>query len=570
MVALSFMECAQAAGNLRLRFVPRFGAANLHRDTSYYRGDLPPVAISRLDLLLSRLALQKPDGSWLESADWFAYISLGNSRLEADSDGVPELDFKAIRFDIGLPDDVDRLPPTNWPAGHALNPELNGMHWAWQGQYIFTALEGHSEETGYSYHLAGASTRRTITIPVDFRGGGPVTLDITMDAAAWLGALDMAKAGTSSHSRPGDTLAIRLADHSAHAFSPLRVSYDVFHPSKALATAEGPKGTTPYELHISQRFAAPTLPADNPLTEQGVALGKALFNDVRLSRIGTQSCASCHQEALAMSDDKVVSPGGEGQLGKRNAMPLFNLAWHKAFFWDGRAATLRQQVLMPVQDKHEMNASLEKVQKRLSDDDEYPGLFQAAFGSPGISSERMAEALEQYLLTQVSQDSKFDLAVRKQATLNAEEKRGLELFITEYDPKRGLYGADCFHCHGGAQFTNHAFTNNGLDAEPADTGRFAVTGIAADKGKFKTPSLRNVALTAPYMHDGRFVTLEQVVEHYSTGVKRSSSLDPNLSKHPETGLNLSAADKKALVAFLKTLTDERLLPKSSPTVATTR
>ena len=186
-------------------------------------------------------------------------------------------------------------------------------------------------------------------------------------------------------------------------------------------------------------------------------------------------------------------------------------------------------------------------------------MFAAAFGSPQITAEKIGLALEQFVLTLTSFDSKFDRAMGGQAKLAADEQRGFELFMTEYEPRTGQFGADCFHCHGGANFSTHGFANNGLDADFKDSGRYEVTKKAGDKGKFAVPSLRNVALTAPYMHDGRFPTLEEVVEHYSRGVKRSTTLDPNLAKHPAGGLNLSAADKAALVAFLKTLTDERYL-----------
>lgn len=239
-------------------------------------------------------------------------------------------------------------------------------------------------------------------------------------------------------------------------------------------------------------------------------------------------------------------------------MPLFNLAWGHSFFWDGRAKSLREQVLKPIEDPLEMNAKLDDVLAKLGADRDYPRLFAAAFGSAGVTRERLALVLEQFLLTLVSQDSKFDRAAKKLGTLTDEERRGLELFVTENDPARGLRGADCFHCHGGNLFTNGQFANNGL-APRDDAGRFEVTGGESDRGKFKVPSLRNVAATAPYMHDGRFQTLEEVVEHYDSGVHRSATLDPNLAKHPASGLGLSAADKRALVAFLETLTDEEFL-----------
>jgi len=194
----------------------------------------------------------------------------------------------------------------------------------------------------------------------------------------------------------------------------------------------------------------------------------------------------------------------------------------------------------------------------------HPALFTAAFGSPEITAEKISLALENYLLTLTSFNAKFDRVLRGEEKFTPEEQRGFELFSTEYDPRRDQFGADCFHCHGGPLFQSQAFANNGSDGAFKDIGREKVTGKASDRGKFAVPSLRNIAPTAPYMHDGRFRTLEDVVEHYSTGIPRSASLDPNLAKHPDGGVPLSTEDKQALVAFLKTLTDGRYLSPGAP------
>jgi cytochrome c peroxidase len=202
--------------------------------------------------------------------------------------------------------------------------------------------------------------------------------------------------------------------------------------------------------------------------------------------------------------------------------------------------------------------TLTNVVAKLADADfDYAAAFTRAFGSPEITPEKIGLALEQYVLVQTSFDSKFDRVQRGEEQFTPDEQRGFELFATEYDPRRGQYGADCFHCHGGPLFQSQGFANNGLDDVFADPGRAKVTGNTNDLGKFAVPSLRNIALTAPYMHDGRFTNLDQVIEHYATGVKRSATLDPNIAKHPDGGLPLTPADKHALVAFLETLTDER-------------
>lgn len=533
------------------------------------------VEIQRLDFLLSGLALKRMDGTWVESEDWTAFYSLGKKRLKAQADGIPEGRYSAVRFDVGVPSAQDEADANLWPADHALHPDVCGLHWGWLGGYVYLALEGHwtradGVRSGFSYHLARQPNVVRVEVPVEFQGGGPLTLKLALDATRLLRGIDFAKDGNSTHSREGDPVLPRLKENLAGAFRVESVRYDRYqNPDAEVAaqTASLPKGTHPYPTAITQRLPQVRLPADNPLTVEGVALGEKLFHDPRLSVNNRQSCASCHHREAAFSDPQAFSVGAEGQMGKRNSMPLFNLAWSQEFFWDGRAKTLREQVLMPIQDKHEMNERLDRVVEKLEGSE---GDFAAAFGTEEISAERIAKALEQYLLTLVSQESRFDRAARKVAQMTEEEKLGLQLFVTEHDPVRGLRGADCFHCHGSTLFTDHQFKNNGLDLESTDLGRMLVTGDPADKGKFKTPSLRNIAVTGPYMHDGRFKTLEEVVEHYNSGVKRSETLDPNLAKHPDSGLQLTPAEKRALVAFLKTLTDEEFIAEPSPRKLATR
>jgi cytochrome c peroxidase len=304
-------------------------------------------------------------------------------------------------------------------------------------------------------------------------------------------------------------------------------------------------------------FPQPLLPADNPLTEEGIALGQRLFFDPRLAGGGGQSCASCHAPERAFSDAVAFSRGENGASGARNAMPLFNLAWAPHYAWDGSQPRIRDQARAAWTNPVEMNAQPERVVAALARDAALAAEFTRVFGAPAITAETVTLALEQYLLSLVSADSRFDRSLRGAVELTPEEKRGFELFVTEFDPARGRRGADCFHCHGGMLFTDFAVKNNGLDHLSADPGRASVTGRVADRGAFKTPSLRNIALTGPYMHDGRFATLEEVVAHYDHGVRATDNLDPNLAKHPARGLELSAGDQAALVAFLRTLTDAR-------------
>jgi cytochrome c peroxidase len=319
---------------------------------------------------------------------------------------------------------------------------------------------------------------------------------------------------------------------------------------------------TPYVLEYGN-LPAPALPTDNPLTIQGVLLGRMLFYEPLLSRDGSQACADCHRQPDGFSDSLQFSIGVEDLPGKRQAMPVFNMAWHtNAFFWDGRAPLLRDQSLRPIQDPLEMNETLPNVVNKLSNQRKYKDQFIRAFGTDEITPEKMGLAMEQFMLTIVSGDSKFDRYLQGTATLTESEERGRLLFMTEYNPFfPEVSGADCQHCHGGANFENDQYMNNGLDDDAGftDIGREAVTLLPADRAKFKVPSLRNVAVTAPYMHDGRFQTLEEVVNHYNSGIHESSTIDPALLNTKATGLFLTEEDKTDLVNFLKTLTDYTFL-----------
>jgi cytochrome c peroxidase len=318
---------------------------------------------------------------------------------------------------------------------------------------------------------------------------------------------------------------------------------------------------SPYALSYGE-MPAPVIAADNPLHVQGVALGRMLFYEKRLSRTGTLACASCHKQEHAFSDPRVFSLGVDQLPGKRHAMAVFNMAWNtNGFFWDGRAHLLRDQSLKPIQDHLEMDETLAHVIEKLRKLLQYEDQFVRAFGSKEINALRISLALEQFMHSIVSSESKYDLFLRGEVALSAAELRGRDLFTQEYNPFfPEASGADCQHCHGGLNFENDEFRNNGLDEEAdlLDVGYEAVSGNLSDRGKFKVPSLRNIALTAPYMHDGRFQTLEEVVDHYNTGIKSSNTLDVTLENTLPNGLLLSDQDKADLVAFLHTLTDLKL------------
>lgn len=321
---------------------------------------------------------------------------------------------------------------------------------------------------------------------------------------------------------------------------------------------------TPYELP-PRKVGSPqyNIRPDNPLTEQGVMLGRMLFYDPILSSDSTQSCASCHNQVNAFTDnERAVSIGVTGAVGKRNSMALFNLMWHPSFFWDGRSPNIRHQVIRPIEDPTEMNSSMPEALKKLQNSSMYRIQFYSAFGTTKITEELYAKAMEQFLFTLISFDSESDKFDRGEPnSFSAAALRGKQIFFRE--PSDG--GADCFHCHGTSHFADFTMSNNGLDATITDPGFGEVTGKPFDLGKFKVVSLRNVAQSAPYMHDGRFKTLEEVIDFYSTGVHANSpNIDPKMDEIPE-GLNLTAEQKADLIEFLKSLSDQNFLtnPKFS-------
>ena len=559
---------AACAATLQIEITPKVSGENLQPASFRYRTAAGETfSVTRVSYLVSDFALQRNDGSWLEISNSVAWLDFDANRNSIWLDKIPAGEFCSVRFLVGLNTNLNHADVAKFPAGHPLNPNLNGLHWSWQGGFIFLALEGlwrnaAGELDGWAYHLARDTnaTRITLAAPLTITNETKVELDF--DLAALLNAprpLSFGKDGSSTHSRDGDPISAALVANLAGAFRVHRISnltdaeIAIAHPKPLYL----PEKFTPYEFKMGTTFPIPDLPRDNPLTIERVELGKKLFFDKQLSVNNQQSCADCHALEKAFTDGRRTARGAEGEFGPRNSMPLFNLAWKKEFFWDGRAKSLREQVLQPIQNPIEMHETLTNVCAKLRANvkKNYAELFAAAFGSPEITADKIALALENYLLTLTSFDSKFDRVLRGEEKFTAEEQRGFELFSTEYDPRRGQFGADCFHCHGGPLFQSQAFANNGSDGAFTDIGREKVTGKASDRGKFSVPSLRNVELTAPYMHDGRFRTLEDVVRHYSTGIQRSATLDPNLAKHPDGGVPLSEPDQHALVAFLKTLTD---------------
>jgi len=300
----------------------------------------------------------------------------------------------------------------------------------------------------------------------------------------------------------------------------------------------------PIPSYVSQSFIGDMPhPVDNPITIDGVKLGRKLFYEKKLSGDNTMSCASCHFQEFGFGDPLQFSVGIDGDAGNRQAMTIINAAWSPSLFWDGRAASLEDQAFGPVTNPIELNDTWPNVVAKLQADSEYPNLFKNAFGTNIIDSVLVAKAIAQFERTLVSFDTRFDkYFYGLENVLTPSEENGFNLYFGD---------AECIHCHSGP-----------LLSVFADLGLGAITGLPTDDGKFRMPTLRNIAQTAPYMHDGRFATLEEVVDYYNSDVLLSSpNLDPEMFQFTG-GLNLSDQDKADLVAFLKTFTDESFLTKT--------
>ncbi|WP_426292217.1 cytochrome-c peroxidase [Dyadobacter endophyticus] len=302
----------------------------------------------------------------------------------------------------------------------------------------------------------------------------------------------------------------------------------------------------------------------NPLTVEGVELGKFLFYDGILSRTDNIGCGTCHQQQAAFTHHgHDLSHGVDDKIGTRNAPSVQNMAWNTSFFWDGGVHDLDMVPPVPIQNKVEMDERVSNVIEKLKKTPiagaakqvDYPKMFKAAFGSDSITADRMMQALSQFMMTMVSATSRYDYFVRGDASaLTAQEKDGLSIFKQK-----------CASCHAGELFTDQKFRNNGLTPNRInDQGRYAITLNADDRLKFKVPSLRNAGLTAPYMHDGRFTTLEQVLDHYANdkpgskdSIYVSPTLDPLLNAAGQKrGISLTSAEKQSIIAFLRTLNDD--------------
>lgn len=287
---------------------------------------------------------------------------------------------------------------------------------------------------------------------------------------------------------------------------------------------------------------------NNPVTRDGFELGRRLFYDTRLSSNFMVSCASCHKLEHAFSDaGKSLSQGVAGAFGDRNSIGLFNLAWHPAFMWDGGVNHIEISSFAAIVHPKELNMDFAVLLNRLRGIAEYQLLFEKAFGSPGIDDQRFFYAITQFTGLMISATSKYDDYLKNTTFLSSDELLGMNLFQQH-----------CAACHSGVLQTDFSYRNNGLDTEFTDEGRKTITNNSDDLGKFRVPSLRNVALTAPYMHDGRFLNLNQVLNHYATAIQQSPTLDQLLAG----GIVLNTSERAAIIAFLNTLTDTKFTQDS--------
>jgi hypothetical protein len=331
-----------ALANLDVEIIPQCKGAPLVFDAlAHTTGAGQGISVTRLDFLMSNFLLRREDTSWLALTNWQAYISTREGRTRFHLDNIPKGHYVAARFLVGVVPEINHSDPAKYPAGHPLNPTVNGLHWDWQTGYIFMALEGNwrngTQTNGYSFHIANDDQLMRVELPISLELNSDHLLRVTLDVAKifddqW--RITLAEGNSTTHSRNNDRRAVQLHDNIEKAFEveSLTRAPMVLSATNRIQPLVA-SNATPYHLVISSLFPRPALPLDNPLTEEGVELGRALFNDKKLSINNQQSCASCHDLSVAGADkNRAVSTGAEGGFGRRNAMPLFNLAWKNSFF----------------------------------------------------------------------------------------------------------------------------------------------------------------------------------------------------------------------------------------------
>jgi cytochrome c peroxidase len=307
-----------------------------------------------------------------------------------------------------------------------------------------------------------------------------------------------------------------------------------------------------YNLSFPSYFPEMTFDTSgNPVTKNGVELGRKLFYEGRLSRNNTISCGFCHiQENAFTHHGHTVSHGVDDRIGIRNAPAIQNMAFLKRYMWDGVIHNLNEQPIIPITNEDEMDSSMPEVISKLSSDPKYKKLFKLAYGDENMTGDRVLKALSQFMATMISADSKYDRVKQGRENFSSEEAKGMNLFQQK-----------CASCHNGELFTDESFRNTGMyyNTQFKDAGRYRVTLDQNDWMKFRVPSLRNVEYTAPYMHDGRFYTLDAVLNFYSDNVEDNPNLDPQLNQNGHVGIAMNAQEKQFIITFLRTLSDKNFI-----------
>lgn len=482
--------------------------------------------VARLTYFVSNLRLKQANGDRL-ALGGVAYVDVKDpSTLQMQVSLPLHATGNTLMFTVGM-------GPQDNTSGRFELPPQSLMEWpqTMGGGYHHMKLEGRYRDAAgqainYTVHtgpLNGSDYSVTAEVPLnDLVLDDGAEVELVMDVTRWFEAYDLNAYGAGVMNIPAAQALLQT--NGARAFSvgytgPLRHTEPTAPPQAV--TLDYPAGV-PIPMVV---------PLDNPTTAQGVALGRRLYYDPQLDGVASRACADCHHQGGAFS-----STNGTGVL------PHINLGFNTSFLWDGLVSSGLEDAMV-----FEVEEFFATSVDRLGQDAVYPPMFEAAFGPGSITTQKAAYALAQFQRTLLSFNSRYDQHLRGEVELNASERRGMEVFFTE--------AGDCFHCHGTLLFTDNLFHNTGLDMVSEREGLMAVTHDAADRGRFKTPTLRNIALTAPYMHDDRYGSLGQVINFYSEGLHNAPGIDPLMKRAATGGIQLTPLQKADLLAFLQTLSD---------------
>ncbi len=595
---------AASTGDVSLVFYHvNAGAELMPRSLDYVNEAGNSYSVTRFDYLITDISLNRTDGITVPLGDVIYGDAITQGEIAHTFSDVPAGSYESIRFTWGVPAEMNEAgflsgdyDLMGWPS------ELGGGYYAMRLEGFWTDLaasapgfQSYSLHTGFLRRCLDEGVGLQDCPPsrlVEFDGSFEIELDTgefrvgkedrwfieaSVDVNRWMSApvYDLAQEWADQSECPISPDVCTLGSPTSSSVEAQQDLYenrsDVFALIDVSEASMGSPIAMEVDLDIAPYGLAnwPLMPVpdDNPTTREGIALGRHLFYDPILSRDGSMSCGTCHRQEFAFADPRRFSLGVNGEAGVFNAPALANLGWASgapfnkiysaksfALFWDGHAGSLEHQSTFPVEDPLEMDRSWDAVVREMQSHSSYPDMFEAAFGSRHVTIEGVTRALAQFQRTFRSYNSKWDRVQRGEESLSPSEQRGYDAFVAET--------GDCFHCHGGnfALMINpsNSFANNGLDAIP-EAGLRDSTSFFLHEGLFKTPTLRNVEVTAPYMHDGRFNTLEEVLEFYSTGVHiDSKNLNSALRARVIAG-PIDPAMQSDIIAFLKTRTDDEFL-----------